>query len=83
MLLTGATGYVGGRLLTSLQQRKDIRLRCLARHPEYLRGRVDASTELVQGDLLQPGSLDEALRGVRAAYYLVHSMGSTGSFEEK
>jgi uncharacterized protein YbjT (DUF2867 family) len=82
VLLTGATGYVGGRLLGSLQRREDIRVRCLARRTEYLRGRVDASTELVQGDLLQPGSLDEALRGVRAAYYLVHSMGSTGSFEK-
>ncbi|MHB1297364.1 MAG: SDR family oxidoreductase [Gemmatimonadaceae bacterium] len=81
VLLTGATGYVGGRLLESLQ-RQGYRVRCLARHPAMLEASVAPSTEVVAGDLLDRASLDAALRDVDAAYYLVHSMGSTGSFEE-
>ena len=82
ILLTGATGYVGGRLLKALEVRGH-RLRCLARHPEFLLPRVGSSTEVVKGDLLAPTSLAPALAGVDSAYYLVHSMGSTGAFEEE
>ena len=81
VLLTGATGYVGGRLLPILLQ-QGYRVRCLARRPEFLRPRVSPSTEVVAGDLLDRGSLEAAMQGVGAAYYLVHSMGSAGSFEE-
>ena len=81
ILLTGATGYVGGRLVQSLEH-YGYRLRCLARRPEFLRQRVAPSTEVVAGDVLDRRSLALALRGVDVAYYLVHSMGSTGSFEE-
>jgi len=82
ILLTGATGYVGGRLLDSLEQ-KGRRIRCLARRPEHLRHRVGETTEVAPGDVLDPGSLPEALRGVRAAYYLIHSMGASRAFEER
>src|SRR5512136_1417923 len=82
ILLTGATGYVGGRLLRRLEER-GRRVRCLARRPERLRGRVGATTELVAGDVLDPDSLGPAMSGVETAYYLVHSMGSAGSFEEQ
>ena len=82
ILLTGATGYVGGRLLQALEG-KGHPVRCLARRPEFLRARVGASTEVVHGDVLDANSLTSALAGIRAAYYLVHSMGSTGSFEEQ
>ncbi|TWT36567.1 3 beta-hydroxysteroid dehydrogenase/Delta 5--_4-isomerase [Posidoniimonas corsicana] len=82
VLLTGATGYVGGRLLTKLEQR-GVRLRCLARNPANLTARAAPTTEVVQGDLLDSESLDDALRGVHAAYYLVHSMGSDGDFAEQ
>ena len=58
VLLTGATGYVGGRLLKALEG-AGVRLRCLARHPEYLRSRVSAETEIVPGDVL------DAVRKVR------------------
>ncbi|HEY6118574.1 MAG TPA: SDR family oxidoreductase [Pyrinomonadaceae bacterium] len=81
ILLTGATGYVGGRLLRVLEQ-QGYRVRCLARRPEFLRAKVSGSTEIVAGDVLDPTSLRAALRGVSVAYYLVHSMGSAGSFEE-
>ncbi|MGA8182319.1 MAG: SDR family oxidoreductase [Terriglobia bacterium] len=82
ILLTGATGYVGGRLLKALEGR-GYRVRCLARRPEFLRARVGAGTEVVQGDVLDANSLGPALAGIQAAYYLVHSMGSAGSFEEQ
>ena len=75
VLLTGATGYVGGRLRPVLE-RQAIALRCLARRPEELRGRVAPETEVVGGDLLDAGALGGALAGVDAAYYFVHSMGS-------
>jgi uncharacterized protein YbjT (DUF2867 family) len=81
ILLTGATGYVGGRLLRALEAR-GAPLRCLARRPEYLRPRVAAATEVVQGDVLDPASLTVALRGVETAYYLVHSMGAGDSYAE-
>jgi uncharacterized protein YbjT (DUF2867 family) len=79
VLLTGATGYVGGRLLAALEQ-AGAPLRCLARRPEALAGRVAASTEVVKGDCLDPATLPAALAGVETAYYLVHSMGSGRSF---
>ena len=51
-LLTGASGYVGGELLRELQSRGQ-RVRCLARRPERLRGRVGPGTEVVWGDVLE------------------------------
>ncbi len=82
VLLTGATGYVGGRLLRALEG-SAARVRCLARRPEYLTPKVAARTEVVRGDSLDLDSLRSAMVGVRTAYYLVHSMGSSGSFEEQ
>ena len=80
ILLTGATGYVGGRLLAALEE-AGRQVRCLARRPEHLAGRVGPGTEVMAGDVLDPASLERALAGADIAYYLVHSMGSTGDFE--
>lgn len=82
ILVTGATGYIGGRLLRRLEV-AGRPVRCLARRAEYLRGRVAESTEVWAGDVLQPDSLTAALNGVRTAYYLVHSMAAGASFEER
>ncbi len=79
ILVTGATGYIGGRLVAALEN-AGHRVRCLARRPETLHGRVGAGTEVVQGDCLAPASLGPALAGVHTAYYLVHSMGATKDF---
>lgn len=81
ILLTGASGYVGGRLLKALEQHGHS-LRCLARHPEFLKPKVGAATEVVKGDVLDAASLQAAMQGIDAAYYLVHSMGSVGAFED-
>ena len=80
ILVTGATGYVGGELLKSLQG-SGRRLRCLARNAEVAGAKPN--TEIVKGDVLDRASLDKAMAGVHTAYYLVHSMGSSGSFEEE
>ena len=82
VLVTGATGYVGGRLVPVLEA-SGVRLRCLARHPAALDPRVAPTTEIVAGDLFDPASLDAALAGVDVAYYLVHSMGAHGDYLEK
>ena len=82
VLLTGATGYVGGRLLSLLEAR-GCKVRCIARRPENLKGRVGSDTEIVQADVLDANALVDVFKCIDTAYYLVHSMGSTGSFEDQ
>jgi uncharacterized protein YbjT (DUF2867 family) len=80
VLVTGATGYVGGRLLPLLE-RRGYRVRCLTRRPEALLGHVGASTDVVAGDVLDRVSLTAAFQGVDTAFYFVHSMGAGRDFE--
>jgi len=84
ILVTGASGYIGGRLVPQLLA-KGYRVRCMARDPERLRGREWAGeVEIVAGDVLDRVSLGPALDGCASAYYLVHSMaGGEGSFRER
>ena len=82
ILLTGVSGYIGGRLVRQLEE-KGYRVRCMARQPEFVRARLSRQTELVAADCLKRASLPVAMKGVDAAYYLVHSMGSAGNFEEE
>ncbi|MEM6691181.1 MAG: SDR family oxidoreductase [Planctomycetota bacterium] len=81
VLLSGATGYVGGRLLRELQSR-GIPVRCLARRTGNLRGRLSDRDEAVSGDVLKLRTLRSAMQGVETAYYLIHSMGSDAGFED-
>ena len=67
ILLTGATGYVGGRLLPLLESRGS-KVRCLARRPQNLGERTGPNTEVVPGDVLDPQSLRSALEGIDTAY---------------
>jgi len=82
VLLTGASGYVGGRLIPLLEQQPVV-LRCLARNPDKLWPLVKEPTQIVRGDVLDPPSLDEALQGVHTAYYLVHLMSRSKDFENE
>ncbi len=82
VLLTGASGYVGGRMIPLLEQQSVV-LRCLARSPDKLQPLVGTSTEVVRGDVLHPPSLDAALQGVQTAYYLVHLMSGSADFEKE
>jgi uncharacterized protein YbjT (DUF2867 family) len=83
ILLTGATGYIGGRLAPLLLG-AGHRVRCLTRSPEKLRD-VDWAdgVEVVRGDALVREDLAAALAGVDLVYYLVHSIGSAGDFESE
>lgn len=67
ILLTGATGYVGGRLLYSLEA-AGHRVRCLTRHPKALSQRVAKKTEILKGDVLEAPSLPVSMAGVHTAY---------------
>jgi uncharacterized protein YbjT (DUF2867 family) len=80
ILLTGATGYIGGRLLQSLEEGGHA-VRCLARQPEKV-APTRPTTEVVAGDCLDEASLDRALVGVQSAYYLVHSMAAGPHFAD-
>lgn len=76
VLVTGATGYVGGRLTPRLLE-AGVRVRALVRNPAKLACRPWAGNpllELAKGDVQDAASLHRALKGCRAAYYLVHSM---------
>ncbi|MFG2143276.1 SDR family oxidoreductase [Streptomyces sp. NPDC048696] len=82
VLVTGATGYIGGRLVPELLD-AGYRVRCVARTPEKLRDYpwVDR-VEVVRADVTDAASTGAAMRGVDIAYYLVHSLGAGRGFEE-
>lgn len=81
ILLTGSTGYVGGLLRAHLEALPHVRVRCLVRDRRHVSTQGSRAT-LIVGDLLQPATLEPAMEGIEIAYYMVHSMGSSGSFEE-
>jgi uncharacterized protein YbjT (DUF2867 family) len=80
-LVTGATGYLGGRLVPRLLAAGHS-VRCIVRDPGKLRDVpwVDR-VEVVRGDVLDPGTLEPALRDVDVVHYLVHSLGD-GDFRD-
>ncbi|TXS15374.1 SDR family oxidoreductase [Streptomyces sp. wa22] len=81
-LVTGATGYIGGRLVPELLE-AGHRVRCLARTPEKLRDYPWAGeAEVVEGDVTDAQSLGAAMRGIDVAYYLVHALASGSGFEK-
>ncbi|MEU8678816.1 SDR family oxidoreductase [Streptomyces sp. NPDC048560] len=81
-LVTGATGYIGGRLVPELLDAGHS-VRCLARTPEKLRDYPWAArAEVVKGDVTDADSLRPALRDIDVAYYLVHALGAGTGFEE-
>src|SRR5690606_20787168 len=82
VLVTGATGYVGGRLVPELLE-AGHRVRCLVRNPAKLTGASWRDrVEVVPGDLADDAALERAMQGVTVAYYLVHSMGGSQAFDE-
>ncbi len=82
ILLTGATGYIGGRLLPVLEE-NGYSVRCLTRRASSLDGSAGKRREIVEGNVLDPNSLQQAMVDIDTAFYFVHSMGSTGDFEEE
>jgi uncharacterized protein YbjT (DUF2867 family) len=83
VLVSGATGYIGGRLVPRLLE-AGCRVRCLVRDPGRLQGRTWLSrVEVVRGDVLAPATLPAAMAGVDTAYYLVHSLAAGQDFHER
>ncbi|KAA0921262.1 SDR family oxidoreductase [Streptomyces apricus] len=81
-LVTGATGYIGGRLVPELLA-EGHRVRCLARSPGALRDHPWAGdVEAVRGDVTDAASVAPAMQDVDVAYYLVHALGTGKDFEE-
>ena len=81
ILVAGASGYVGSRLVPRLADR-GYRVRCLARNPDALKHRGWSNVEVVYGNSLEPDSLLHAMTGMDFAYYLIHAMGSAGNFQD-
>lgn len=83
VLVTGATGYIGGRLVPRLLE-LGHRVRCLVRDPSRLEGRPwHDDVEIMAGDVLQPESLTAAMQDVVVVYYLIHSLGSGADFNAR
>jgi uncharacterized protein YbjT (DUF2867 family) len=84
ILVTGVTGYIGGRLVPRLLQ-AGYQVRVLVRgSAARLNGRAwKEEVEIAVGDVLAPETLDAAMKGVDAAYYLIHSMGGSGEFSKR
>ncbi len=82
ILVTGATGYIGGRLVPRLLAR-GRQVRCVARDPHRLAGYPWPGVEIVAGDLEDPATAARVLAGIGTAYYLVHSMAAGLAFRER
>lgn len=83
VLVTGATGYIGGRLIPRLLE-MDCRVRCLVRDPARLQGRPwQSAVAIAAGDVLDAASLTPAMQDVETAYYLVHSLAGGADFHER
>jgi uncharacterized protein YbjT (DUF2867 family) len=82
ILLTGATGYIGRRLKERLLEDEKVRLRLFVRNAKKIHDKSRDRVESFEGNTLDKESLQEALKGMNVAYYLVHSMGTKADFEQ-
>lgn len=83
VLVTGATGYIGGRLVPRLLE-AGYRVRCLVRDARRLKGRPwSDQVEVVEGDATRPETLPPAMAGVWAAYYFIHSLSDTANYQQR
>jgi uncharacterized protein YbjT (DUF2867 family) len=83
ILVTGVTGYIGGRLVPRLLESR-YQVRVMVRNADRLQDRTWFSrVEVVEGDVLDQKSLERAMQGVSDAYYLIHSMMDTTDFHER
>ncbi|MGE4319015.1 MAG: SDR family oxidoreductase [Deferribacterales bacterium] len=81
ILITGSTGYIGHRLAHRLAGKGTL-VRLFVRNRFKTDNILRSKCEIYEGDTFNPGSLDKALEGIHTAYYLIHSMGKTGGFEQ-
>lgn len=81
VLVTGATGYVGSRLVPRIIPHYDVR--CLVRDPGRLDDSIQNQVEIAQGDVMHSHSLQKCLQGIDVAFYLIHGMGYGADFQKK
>ncbi len=79
ILITGATGYIGSRLIPRLLPFHNVR--CFVRNPDRLDASYRAEVEIATGDVLQPATIQRSLEGIDVAYYLIHGMGKAKDFQ--
>ena len=79
ILVTGATGYIGGRLVPRLLEAGHA-VRCVARNPNRLAGHPWPGVEIVEGNLADRDAAFRALETIEVAYYLIHSMAEGQTF---
>ena len=83
ILVTGATGYIGGRLVGSLLD-AGYTVRVMVRDPDRVQDRAWINqVDVIQGDVFKPQTLIEAMEGITATYYLIHSMSSSEDFQQR
>lgn len=82
MLVTGATGFIGGRLARALVG-SGANVRCLVRNASRAEDLQACGCEVVQGDVGESASLDGVGRDIQLAYYLIHAMAGGGDFQER
>ena len=83
ILVTGATGFIGGRLVPKLLAAGHT-VRCITRDPAQLRDHFGDTIEIIAGDIFEPAALQAALDGIDIAYYLIHSMSKySGDFAKR
>jgi uncharacterized protein YbjT (DUF2867 family) len=83
ILITGATGYIGGKLASCLIETEDVRIRLLVRNPDKLPATFKEKADIVQGSTFEPEPLQRSLKDIQTAYYLIHSMGGGQDYREK
>ncbi|MEO0476452.1 MAG: DUF2867 domain-containing protein [Planctomycetota bacterium] len=84
VLVTGATGYIGGRLVPRLIDRGDAVRVLVRKRDRGVEGRPwEGMVDIAVGDVLEPETLPDALDGFDVAYYLIHAMGTDGDFAER
>ncbi len=82
ILITGATGYIGRRLTNKLIEDKNLKIRLFVRNKKKIEGFKNVVIEIYEGDTFDMPALDNALKNIDVAYYLIHSMGKGGDFSE-
>ena len=80
-LVTGASGYIGGRLVPELIE-AGYAVRCMARDPGKVSDRPwSGDVEIARADVMDPDAVRSAIEGIDVAYYLIHSLGRAPAFE--
>lgn len=83
ILITGSTGYIGRRLANRLVENPDLSIKLLVRNKKKVQPSMLRHVEIIEGSTFDTEALKQALNSVDAAFYLIHSMGTTKDFEEK